>query len=323
MLKIRANNLVNSEEFVREPVDKEVNEILNSSSNKIVLTGGKGIGKSTVLCSLEKRGLGCKEQTIYYCPEGIITFSKEPNERYNNKLFDYLYELNFSNNILLYIKKNYPILFKKYFEKDKELVNSYLEHLYKQINNSFIEDDKFDIKLDTKELSLIILNKLYDKMKIEKLNLAIDRFDHINGSSEYVQKLHKKYFDMFDRVILTSDDPNLENERLFAKGYELKHISYGKDRDVLEEIIRRRKSLYEDNKIHRELLTTDLFLDKLSKFDGNIDLSLEVLERFKALLSWYDGSNRSVESILDEAIEENKEQNKKLERMISKPTLHL
>ena len=115
MLKIRANNLVNSEEFVREPVDKEVDEILNSSSNKIVLTGGKGIGKSTVLCSLEKRGLGCKEQTIYYCPEGIITLSKEPNEIYNNKLFDYLYELNFSNNILLYIKKNYPMLFKKYF----------------------------------------------------------------------------------------------------------------------------------------------------------------------------------------------------------------
>ena len=180
MLKIRANNLVNSEEFVREPVDKEVDEILNSSSNKIVLTGGKGIGKSTVLCSLEKRGLGCKEQTIYYCPEGIITLSKEPNEIYNNKLFDYLYELNFSNNILLYIKKNYPIVFKKYFEKDKELVNRYLEHLYKQLNNSFVEDDKFDIKLDTKELSRIILIKLYDKMKIEKLNLAIDRFDHIN-----------------------------------------------------------------------------------------------------------------------------------------------
>ena len=45
MLKIKVNNLVNSEEFVREPVDKEVNEILNSSSNKIILTGGKGIGK--------------------------------------------------------------------------------------------------------------------------------------------------------------------------------------------------------------------------------------------------------------------------------------
>ena len=128
---------------------------------------------------------------------------------------------------------------------------------------------------------------------------------------------------MFNRVILTSDDQNLDNERLFAKGYKLKYISYGKDRDVLEEIIRRRKALYEDNKIHRELLTTDLFLDKLTKFDGNIDLSLEVLQRFKELLSWYDGSNHSVESILDEAIEDKKESAKKLERMISKPTLHL
>ena len=46
MLKINAKILVNSEEFVREPVDEKVNEILSSSSKKIILTGGKSVGKS-------------------------------------------------------------------------------------------------------------------------------------------------------------------------------------------------------------------------------------------------------------------------------------
>jgi len=323
MLKIKANNLVNSEEFVREPVDKEVNEILNSSSNKIILTGGKGIGKSTVLCGLEKRGLGCKEQTIYANPEGVITLAKEPNEMFCNRVFDYLSELRFTNNILFYIKNNYPIVFKKYFEKDMESVHSLLDELFKQLNNSCFEDVTIECKHGTKELSFDVLNRFRQIMEIDKLNIAIDRFDKMNGSSEYVQKTYERYFDMFDKVILTSDDPNLDNEGLFAKGYNLRHISYGNDKDVLKEIIRRRKSLYEDNKTYKELFTTDLFLDKLTKFDGNIDLSLETLVCVRDLFSWYNGSDHSVESILDEAIEDKKESAKKFERIISKPTLYL
>jgi len=323
MLKIKANNLVNSEEFVREPVDKEVNEILDSSSSKIILMGGKGIGKSSVLCGLEKRGLGCKEQTIYDNPESIITFAKEPTEMFNSKVFDYLSELRFTNNILFYIKKNYPIAFKKYFEKDMELVHSLLSELFEQLNNSYFEDITIECKYGIKELSFDVLNTFRQIMEIDKLNIAIDRFDKMNGSSEYVQNTYAKYFDMFDKVILTSDDTSIDSKSLSSKGYDLKHISYGNDKDVLGEIIRRRKSLYEDDKTYKELFTTDLFLDKLTKFDGNIDLSLETLGCVRKLLSWYADSNYSVEKILDEAIEEKKEYSKKLERMISKPTLHL
>ena len=323
MLKIKANNLVNSEEFVREPVDKEINGILNSSSSRIILTGGKGIGKSTVLCGLEKRGLGCKEQTIYDNPEGVITLAKEPTEMFNSKVFDYLSELRFTNNILFYIKRNFPIVFKKYFEKDMESIHSLLDELFKQLNNAYFEDITIECKYGIKELSLDVLNRFRQIMEIDKLNIAIDRFDKMNGSSEYVQNTYAKYFDMFDKVILTSDDTSLDSERLFSKGYDLRHISYGNDKDVLREIIRRRKSLYEDNKTYKELFTTDLFLDKLTKFDGNIDLSLETLACVRDLFSWYNGSDHSVESILDEAIEEKKEYSKKLERIISKPTLYV
>ena len=322
MSKINAKILVNSEEFVREPVDEKVNEILSSSSKKIILTGGKSVGKSTVLYSLEKRGLGGKEQTIYYCPEEAIVLRKEPNENYSNELFDYLYELQFTNNILIYIKDNYPILFENNFKKDKELVEKYLKDLYNQITNSHYGDANFDIKFSTKELSLAILSRFYDKMRIKKLNLAIDGFDKANGSSKYVQELYQKYFNMFDKVILTSDDPNLDSKKLRRKRYELKEISYGKDRDVLREIIGRRKSVYGDDMTDKELFMTDFFLNKLTPFDGNIDLSLESLVYYRELLKWYN-VRYGLEKILDEAIADKKEFSKELEKIVSKPTFYL
>ena len=315
-------NLVNNEEFVREPVDKEAKEILNSSSNKIILTGGRGIGKSTVLYNLEKRGLSNNEQTIYAHPDAVMLFTKEPNEIINSKIFDYISELRFTNSILLYIKRNYPIVFTKYFEEDMKHVKSLFDKLDNEINNSFYEGTTVECKYGIKELSYDIINKLKQTMEIDKLNIAIDRFDKMNGSSEYVQKTYEKYFELFNKVILTSDDPNLDNKRLSDNGYEIRNISYGNDKDVLREIIRFRKSLYDKDKTYQELFTSNLFLDKLTNLNGNIDLSLDTLLYLKQLLNWYDNT-RDIEDLLDEAIEEQKKLSKKIERIIPKPTLYL
>ena len=315
-------NLVNNEEFVREPVDKETKEILNSSNNKIILTGGRGIGKSTVLYNLEKRGLSNNEQTIYAHPDAVMLFTKEPNEIINSKIFDYISELRFTNSILLYIKRNYPIVFRKYFEEDMEYINSLFSKLDNEINNSFYEGTTVECKYGIKELSYDIINKLKQTMEIDKLNIAIDRFDEMNGSSKYVQETYEKYFELFNKVILTSDDPNLDNKRLSDNGYEVRNISYGNDKDVLREIIRFRKSLYDKDKTYQELFTSNLFLDKLTNLNGNIDLSLDTLLYLKQLLNWYDNT-RDIEDLLDEAIEEQKKLSKKLERIIPKPTLYL
>lgn len=315
-------NLVNNEEFVREPVDKETKEILNSSNNKIILTGGRGIGKSTVLYNLEKRGLSNNEQTIYAHPDAVMLFTKEPNERINSKIFDYISELRFTSSILLYIKRNYPIVFRKYFEEDMEYINSLFSKLDNEINNSFYEGTTVECKYGIKELSYDIINKLKQTMEIDKLNIAIDRFDEMNGSSKYVQETYEKYFELFNKVILTSDDPNLDNKRLSDNGYEVRNISYGNDKDVLREIIRFRKSLYDKDKTYQELFTSNLFLDKLTNLNGNIDLSLDTLLYLKQLLNWYDNT-RDIEDLLDEAIEEQKKLSKKLERIIPKPTLYL
>lgn len=322
MSKINARNLVNSEQFVREPVDKEVNNILNSSRTKIILTGGKGVGKSTVLCSLENRGLGCKEQTIYDSPEPAIALAKEPNDIFDGRVFDYLSELRFTNNILFYIKRNYPIVFQKHFERDMESVNYLLQKLYEQVNNLEFDDTTIECSYGIKELSFDVLSRFRQIMGIDKLNIAIDKFDKINGSSEYIQKTYEKFFDMFDRVIITSDDPSLDNERLLGKGYKLISITYGNDKDVLREIISRRESLWEDSKTCEGLFLTDLFLDRLIELNGNIDLSIEVIRYLNSFLVFY-GNNYNIENELEKVIKEKKESSKTLERIISKPTLYL
>ena len=122
MLQKREKEFLASKEFIREPVDNEINDIMESTNKIIILTGGTGVGKTTILQSLEKKGLGCKEQTIYDCPDGIVKMAREPNERYASDVFDYFYELKFALNILLYIKENYPIVFEKNFQKEFELV---------------------------------------------------------------------------------------------------------------------------------------------------------------------------------------------------------
>lgn len=328
MIKINANDLVNSKEFVREPVDIEVNNILESSSNKIILTGEKGSGKSTVLCSLEKRGLGSKEQTIKIAPEGVMSLStREPNKVFNRDVFDTFYELSFARDILRYIKSNYPILARKCFAKENEKVYSLTKSFYTTLNNAiYLYESKFDTKVNTKELSYSILRDLRRLLEVEKLNLSIDRFDDINGSSEYVQQIYKRYFDMFDKVMIVSDDPNLNNEKLIEKGYEIRKIEYGSSKEVLREIIKRRIQSHNDNnvdKMNEDLFTQDIFIDKLiNQGNNSITRSLDILYITNHYLN-FEGSNSSFEKIIDDSIKYEKERVKKLERIIKPPTLYL
>ena len=99
-----ASELIISKEYVREPVDKAVNKILESKKRRIILSGNKGTGRTTVLHALQNRWLGTKEQTIYMHPDAIIFMSKEPTEQFNEELFNYVYEQNFVHSILCYIE---------------------------------------------------------------------------------------------------------------------------------------------------------------------------------------------------------------------------
>lgn len=57
--------LLNSNLFVKEPVFELLKRIKENPSKKIILTGGRGIGKSVVLQTQEQQNRNMQEQSIY------------------------------------------------------------------------------------------------------------------------------------------------------------------------------------------------------------------------------------------------------------------
>lgn len=318
MERLNAIDLVKSEKYVREPVDKKIEEILSSNKRQIILAGNRGTGRSTVLRALENRGLGTKEQTIHMSHDSLIFMSKEPSLKFNKELFNYIYELIFVNDILCYVKNNYPLAFEKYFKKDKELINKFLHEFDEQLNNCWYKDTTFKTNAEPYRILYRTLDKIFDKLNVEKLNIAIDRFDGINGSSEYVQRLYEKKFHLFNKIIIVVDDPKIDEEKLSNVGYDIRQITYGKNRDVLREIIRRR---YAEDEIKRELYTQDVFINKLARQGDNIRFKLDVLRRIDVLLEWQEVSD--IKEVIDSTIKYQKEEDKKLQKIMTKPTLYL
>ena len=321
MKKVKGNHIVNSTEYVREPVDKEVNTILDLNISKIILTGGRGVGKTTVLCAMEDRGLGSKEQTIYMCPDAAVISTTEPDKHLNEDGFKYLYELRFTNQVLSYIKRNYPIIYEKYFINDAKFVHNLLNELVDSINRSSFDDVIINCKYSSNDLVIGVLDKFCEKMNIEKINLAIDRFDQAHGSSEYVQKIYEDYFILFDKTILVTDDPTINVDMLKNKGYAVRTISYGSDEDNISAIIKQRKSLYnEKNGCFAELYTLPEFLDKLSIFGADIDSILDVLYEMP---DYIDICDHDIEKALDRAIDHVIASKDSIDRITAKPKLYL
>ena len=316
-------NDIDSREFVREPVDEVVNDILESDKNRIIITGRKGSGKSTVLYSLQKRGLGSRVKTIYNSLDSRVALSKEPNEEFTNQILNCYYESQFISNLLKFIELNYPLMYQEYFENDK-YISSITSDFNKMIKNIKNEPDYL---LKIRDVATSVINKFRECSKLAKLNLALDGFDRVNGSSEYVQKLYEEYFNMFDKVILSSEDPLIDSERLINSGYDIKNINYGTDKRVLREIIKRRLEKKINNLQGEQDYTPDYFLKKLSVFNGNIDAVLSVLDYFSDMYLdreynpyYYDIRLRNkIEFLL--GYEEL--YNHKFDRMNGKPTLHL
>lgn len=302
MIVIKEDELINSTAYVREPVDKEVNEILSSEKSRIILSGDyRGTGRTTVLHALETRGVGSKTQTICIAPDRVGS-----GRCIDEEVQEYYTELIFSLYILGYISAYYPIAFEKHFKKDYESINNYLKLYHDYMNKCLFDNSvKLDLVYKAKELSSVIIDRLRNVFEIEKLNIAIDGFDSIRGSEEFYQRAYANYFDLFDKVILISDDQNLNKDRLTKKGYEIKELNYGMDKDVLREIVRRRikyQNKNSSNKMELNYYTQPKLIESLAKLGPNIDFAFSVIEDIKGQRKWYEGIDKSFEELYEKAV---------------------
>ena len=187
--RINTKDLLNSTEFVNEPVDKICSDINNSSSKKIILSGGRGTGKSIVLQNVENIGINKENQTIYTIFDSVISFRQIPQEEL---FFNHYYELVFSLKLLNYIKKYYVLLYEKHFNKSKLFLEDIANDTDEYIRKIHYEDIELKRYLTTKEISSLIVKELKGCLKCDNLQLAIDRFDWINGNSSLAQNTARK-----------------------------------------------------------------------------------------------------------------------------------
>lgn len=333
MIYINAKDLLNSCEYVSSPVDEVCNKIDNSNSKKIIVSGGRGVGKSAVLNSYELK----KIKTINPC---VLVQFDAVGFFHNRELFDesfakHYYEIVFSYKLLDFIKLfsstnniNYP-------ENEFSIIKEYLDHYSSELDHyikNVYYDDSASIRnyLTTGDIVKEILFKMKTVFSTEKLELAIDRFDWTNANNKLSQEAITAYFDMFDRVFVTSDDEDLQHkdniDELSKKGYSFIDVDYGKDNHILSQIIEnrlRRNNLDVSNlKLLPSAIDSDIYCDLINRTNGNISLILSIVDYTYDMYQWQDGMC-NIKEEFDKASQIKIDDNKQLRKMMRSPKLYL
>lgn len=306
---ISPHEIIKMEQFIREPVDLINKEIIENSSKRIILNGGRGSGKSVILHNTQDKGLGTENQTILIQFDSMTKFSNSPNELFDENFFNHYYELVFSWRLLSYVKDNYILTYESNFKDIETLLNDVSKNTDACINDMYYEKKELQRYLVPAEISAEILERFKKCTGINTLTLAIDRFDWTNGSSAYVQQIISKYFDLFDKTIITTDDLSLEDNsrqiELENKGYSFVTAMYGKNVDVIKHIIRKRIKLYNEitdnsrKSFDENIITDKIYSNLVSKANSNISLMINTFGEIADLLDWRDGRVENLEYEFD------------------------
>ena len=315
---LSSDELLKSKSLVEKPVSNLIKEIDNGNRKGRVLASGRGTGKTTVLKYMEKQKVHTKTPLVYMYFDPVSVFSREPNEQYSDALFKHDLELLMSFKLLHFIEQYYPTVYQKEFKNTALRVQTLEQELVDNIRNALYQKMHLSYYLSQGEITL----------NLSSLDLAIDRFDWINEESTYSQGLLRAYFALFDRVVITSDDETLKEEKrqneLLDKGYETVTSLYGTDREVVHFILSRRIQQYNQHKEKHELyfdesLLTDLIDDTLiQRTNGNLTLMLYSLQEVFNLWHWYQGKG-NVEEMFDKAISEKIEVEKQFKKTYRNP----
>ncbi len=340
MKYIRPSELIQSEEFIREPVHTTLKEIESLPTSKIILRGG-GTGRSTVLAYMQERKANTSNPFIKmnFESSGI---SINASDIFSEEFFEHYWEIEFAKRLLWYIEKYYELTYYTDFEKYSKFIKQSSKETIDFINKSFYTENQSLPKLYSQnEIVEEIIEKFKKQMKIESFWLGVDYFDCIDNSKPLTQKIISSYFLLFDKVIIVAKDESLPEEwyKTYFKEDSVLYtylpytIEYSKDIDTIKNIIIKRINKYnfslnESNKTNYnslkpfplEWLNYDVLRLLVTKTNGNIRMMLDIVDEL--IMEW-NFTDSIFKLDLEEIIaqEEKKGMTRKLQRV--QPKLHL
>lgn len=259
--------------------------------------------------------------------------TKSPDELFDERFFEHYYELMFSFKLLSYIRKNYILTYESQFKNIEMMLRNISKNMDNYINNIYFQKEEIDRYLTSAEITGEILKKLRTCLGIDTLSLAIDRFDWSNGSSAYTQQILNKYFDLFDKVIITTDDLTLGDKKIRGledKGYLFITPTYGKNTYIIKQIIKRRIQLYNyivanpRRFFDENVMTDEIYKMLADKSEGDISVVLNAFGEITDLFDWKDGHVEDLEHQFDIEIDRQLRKVKELRMMDANPAkLHL
>ncbi len=267
-----AKEILKSNQMISQPIEICAEEILNSDEKLILLGPDRGVGKSILLNYLEQNDLKNKDRkTIYMRFDSNKKFQKK-----NSNLQEHYYEIVFSLNLLYYIKINQSFIFNKYFKNEWKELNFLLRETINCYNESFYGNYPILKKFyKSQDIVLRILKKWQKITSISKYQLLLDRFDATNANDEKTQLILSRYFELFDKTIITTEDK--------YANYNLWNLEYSKDVDIVTEILKQRMM---NEEVLYKILTKDLVEEMIKITNGNLHVMISTLNEIQNISDW-------------------------------------
>ncbi len=287
----KAREIILSDRFLRNPVEVINRGIdISGTSEKIILYGPKGGGKSIVLSHREYETVGTSSPAILTNFDAVSKFGG-----FDDWFIVHYYELEMARNLLHYIEKYYG----KVYESKFLALSKRIDALTKEFDNYFrlhhYKKTELSQRLTTGTICTQLLDEFRAALLPQSVSLLINRFDSTDCNSVIAQETLAGYFSLFDRVVLTTADQSIDESterraELTAKGYSLIPVDYGKDLSTVKQIVELYVAHYNANKSTNKpvfpikLLTDEMHEILLSRAKGNINKILiavrQVIEGF-------------------------------------------
>lgn len=318
---VNVNELVFSD-LLRKDVVDAVNGEMSDFRGKFILTGSRGCGKSTVLTDREVRSIGTEHPAFLTRFDGAGLFGTKDNDYFNKKVIEHYYEIVMTRRFLGYVKKYYPEVYASKLGDIAERMDRKTNELDNYINNAIYKDCSIDHKFFSGEALSEAVNLFRHSIGAKSFTLMVDRFDWTHNSDPRVQEILKHYFTMFEKVIITSDDPSLtcskRRRNFIDRGYSFIDMDYSSDLGVVKDIVQRRFELDDitSPEFPIEEVSDEDYLRVMERANGNLDTILESFQYAEGLHRW--DSRKPISDIMDAASLEKQKEVKQF-RKVSKP----